>query len=76
MLKGKGKQTYKDKGCANYFDPRLECLDQKTKLKTEESSNSQRDQKKKTCQYCGKIGHVENTYWKKRIDIEEKVKIL
>ena len=36
-------------------------------------SNSQKDKKNKTCRYYGKPRHVEKTYWKKRIDLEEKV---
>ena len=32
--------------------------------------------KKNTCWYYGNTRHVENTYWKKRIDLEEKIKKL
>ena len=58
----------------NGFGPQHECLDKKTKLKVGESSNSWKDWKKKTYRYYGKVGHVENTYWKKSVDLEEKVK--
>ena len=74
LLKGKGKQIYKDRGRSDYFGPRQECRDQKTKLKPRESSNSWKDRKKKTCRYCGKVGHVEKTCWKKSVDLEEKAK--
>ena len=76
FLKGKGKNNYKDRGCVDGYGPRHECPNQKTKLKPRESSNSQKDQKKKTCHYFGKVAHLEKTYWKKRADLEEKVKKL
>lgn len=37
LLKEKGKQNYKDRGRVDSFGPRQECLNQKTKLKIEES---------------------------------------
>ena len=69
FMKGKCKHNYKDRSCTNGPSPRQGCLDEKTKLKTRESSNSWKDHKKKTCLYFGKTGYVEKTYWKKSADL-------
>ena len=45
-------------------------------MKTEDLSNSRKDQRKKTCWYYGKEIYVENTCCGKSIDLEEKVKKL
>ena len=67
---------YKDRGCTNSSSPRQKSIDQKTKLKIEESLNYQKDRKKNTCLYYGKTGNVEKMCWKKSTDLEEKVKKL
>lgn len=72
-MKGKHKPSCKDMSRTDGSGPQQECLDQKTKLKTGESSNSQKDGKNKTYRYCGKTGHVEKTYWKKSANLDEKV---
>ena len=65
---------YKGRGHVDSSSPWQECLDHKTKLKTRESSNSQKDWKKKTCQYYEKDKHVEKNCSKKRTDLEENGK--
>ena len=58
LLKWKHKEAYKDRIHTYGSSPWQEYLDQKTKLKTEELLNSQKDRKKKTCRYYVKDGHV------------------
>jgi hypothetical protein len=41
-----------------------------------EIDSPQRSQKKRTCQYFGKNAHVEKVFYKKRDDLEEKIKCL
>jgi hypothetical protein len=65
--------NHKERG---WFDTPIQrpgCLDQKPKGKIDAPHQSR---KKKTCQYCGKTGHVEKVCYKKRDDLEEKVKSL
>ena len=68
LLKIKGKSNYKERGHTNASGSKYECFDQKTKLVTKESSTYWKNRKKKTCQYCGKVGHNEKTCWKKTYD--------
>jgi hypothetical protein len=71
LLKGKGKVNQKERGRFDTSIQRPRCLDQKPKGKTDAPHHNQN---KKTCQYCGKTGHVERNSHKKRDYLEEKVK--
>jgi hypothetical protein len=42
----------------------------------DEPKSTWKNQKKKTCMYCGKTRHVEKNYWKKGDNLEAKVKKL
>jgi hypothetical protein len=59
LINGKGKLNYKER---HHFDApihRQECLHQKTKENTDESTSTQKNRKKKTCMYCRNLEHVE-----------------
>jgi hypothetical protein len=56
LLKGKRKSNHRERGWFDTPTQRPGCLDQKPKGKTDAPHQSR---KKKTCQYCGKTGHVE-----------------
>jgi hypothetical protein len=73
FIKGKGKVNHNERGSFDTLILKPKFLDQKTKGRTVEP---RKNQNKKTHQYCGKNGHVEKVYYKKRYDLEEKVKRL
>ena len=66
FLKHKVKQNYKEHGIPYYLQ---DCINQTTNGNTEALSFPKKDRKNKTCHYCGKLGHVEKTCWKKMKDL-------
>ena len=73
FLKVNGNSNHKERGQFDTPVQRPGYLNQNPKGKKDAPHQSR---KKKTCQYRGKIGHVEKVCYKKRDDLEEKVKDL
>jgi len=73
FLKGKGKSNHKERGMFDTSIERHGSIEQKTKGTIDAHYQIW---KKKTCQYCGNIGHVNKVCCKKWDDIEEIVKFL
>jgi hypothetical protein len=70
LLKGKGKMDSRNRVEIDASTQKITHNDQGPQIRPQHSH------KKKTCWYCGNTGHVENKLFKKRENLEEKVKIL
>jgi hypothetical protein len=73
LLKVKGKLNHKERG---WFDTPIQrpiCIDEKPKGNIDAPGHNR---KKKTCHYYGKTRNVEKVCYKKRDDLQEKVKFL